>query len=64
MERAANISMASWADVRPTDRARVSVSLFAFVLIASACVSAALASWLPLQVSMATVFLFADRTIG
>src|SRR5260370_35376007 len=59
MERAANISMTAWADARPADRARVSVRLFAFVLIASACVSAALASWLPLQVSIATVFLFA-----
>jgi len=64
MERAANISMTGWTDARPTDRARVSVRLFAFVLIASACVSAALASWLPLQVSIATVFLFAGRTIG
>jgi hypothetical protein len=59
MERAANISMTAWTDARPTDRTRVSVKLFAFVLIASAGASAALASWLPLQVSIATVFLFA-----
>jgi hypothetical protein len=32
---------------------------FAALLIASACLSAALASWLPLQVSIVTVFLFA-----
>lgn len=37
----------------------VSVRVFAVILIASACVSAALASWLPLQMSIATVFLFA-----
>ena len=59
MERAANISMTAWTDARPTDRTRVSVKLFAFVLIASAGASAALANWLPLQVSIATVFLFA-----
>jgi hypothetical protein len=35
------------------------VRLFALILIASAGVSAALASWLPLQVSIVTVFLFA-----
>jgi len=59
MERAANISITAWSDARPSERARVSVRLFAAVLIASACVSAAVASWLPLQVSIATVFLFA-----
>jgi hypothetical protein len=59
MERAANISMTAWSGPQPTDSARVSVRPFAFVLIASACASAALASWLPLQVSIATVFLFA-----
>ena len=42
-----------------TDRARASARVFAFVIIASACASAALASVLPLQVSIATVFLFA-----
>jgi hypothetical protein len=59
MERAANISMTAWSGTRPTDRVRVSVGLFAVVLIASACLSAIFASWLPLQVSIATVFLFA-----
>jgi hypothetical protein len=59
MERAANISMTAWSGTRPTDRVRVSVGLFAVVLIASACLSAIFASWLPLQVSVATVFLFA-----
>jgi len=59
MERAANISLAAWPRARESDRARVSVRLFAVILVASAGVSAALASWLPLQVSILTVFLFA-----
>jgi hypothetical protein len=37
----------------------VSARFFAALLVASACLSAALASWLPLQVSIVTVFLFA-----
>jgi hypothetical protein len=41
------------------DRTRVTVRFFPIILIASACLSAALASWLPLQVSIVTVFLFA-----
>src|SRR5438105_9828637 len=58
MQRAANISLVGWrADVRV--RARWSTRTFALMLIASACMSAALASWLPLQMSIATVFLFA-----
>ena len=59
MERAVNISMTEWSRTQPTDSARVSVRLFAAVLAASACLSAILASWLPLQVSIATLFLFA-----
>lgn len=59
MERAANISMAAWSAARAPERTRVSVKVFATVLIASACLSAALASWLPLQLSIASVFLFA-----
>ena len=37
----------------------MSAKLFAVLLITCACLSAALASWLPLQVSIAAVFLFA-----
>src|SRR5712691_668762 len=59
MERTANIHLAAWPVVRPTERARVSARLFATLLVASAGLSAALASWLPLQVSIVTVFLFA-----
>jgi len=59
MERAENISTAAWPARRARGQMGVSVRVFAVILIASACVSAALASWLPLQMSIATVFLFA-----
>jgi hypothetical protein len=59
VERAADIPLPAWPATRPADRAHVSARLFAAVLIASACLSAALASWLPLQFSIVTVFLFA-----
>jgi hypothetical protein len=59
MERAENIQLSSWAESRPSDRAHVSARIFAAIIIVSACSSAALASWLPLQLSIATVFLFA-----
>lgn len=59
MERAANISVTAWSGARPTERARVSVKLFAAVIVLSMMVSAAVASWLPLQASIITVFLFA-----
>src|SRR6266704_358518 len=59
MERTANIPLAAWPFARPVDRTRVSARLFAALLVASACLSAALASWLPLLFSIATVFLFA-----
>jgi hypothetical protein len=59
MEQAANIPLGSWSRTQPSIRTRTGVRLFAVMLIASAGVSAALASWLPLQVSIVTVFLFA-----
>ena len=59
MERAANIQLTSWAKGRAGDRVRVSARIFAAIILVSACASAALASWLPLQMSIATVFLFA-----
>ena len=59
MERAANISLAAWSGARPTVRAGVSLKVFATTLVASAFLSATLASWLPLQVSIVTVFIFA-----
>lgn len=59
MERTANIPLAAWSVARPVARTRVNVSVFAALLIASSCLSAVMASWLPLQVSIVTVFLFA-----
>ena len=58
MQQAANISLVGWrADLR--EDARLSARTFALMLVAGACISAALASWLPLQASIITVFLFA-----
>lgn len=51
--------MVAWPASQPKDRARVSARFFALVLIASASLSAVFASWLPLQFSIVTVFLFA-----
>lgn len=59
MERAENISVGVWPQSRERLRIRVSATAFAAILIGSAVVSAALASWLPLQLSIASVFLFA-----
>ena len=58
MERTANISLLGW---RKEARGfpRLSARSFASLLIISACISAALASWLPLQTSIITVFVFA-----
>src|SRR6266851_4552452 len=58
MERAENISLVGWrTDVLA--RTNLSARSFALTLIASAGLSAVLASWLPLQASIITVFLFA-----
>jgi hypothetical protein len=59
VERAANIPLTTWPGVRPANRAGASAKVFAAMLVLSAGLSAALASWLPLQVSIVTVFLFA-----
>src|SRR5216684_2030410 len=59
MERIENIPIAGWPNARARDRARVPAKAFAAILIGSVCMSAALASWLPLQASIITVFLFA-----
>src|SRR5881394_3686705 len=59
MERAENISVASWVPRKTRARTGVSARAFAGLIVASAIASAALASWLPLQVSIVTVFLFA-----
>ena len=59
MERAENISPAAWPLRAASTRTRPRARVFAAIVIASACLSAAFASWLPLQVSIITVFLFA-----
>jgi hypothetical protein len=57
MERTANIEL-SWRARRSAVR-ELDVRVFAGILVACALLSAGLASWLPLQVSIVTVFLFA-----
>ena len=61
MERTANLDLAAWrAGAAPRANSRqLSVRVFAGILISCACLSALLASWLPLQFSVVTVFLFA-----
>src|SRR4029453_7487469 len=59
MERAENISPAAWLPWRAGDSSRVSAGAFAALLLAAACLSAGLASWLPLQVSIVSLFPFA-----
>jgi hypothetical protein len=61
VERTANVDLAVWR-ANTTSLAvnrQVSLRVFAGILIAWACVSALFASWLPLQFSIVTVFLFA-----
>ena len=59
MERAENISVAGWPRVASRGRRQMSARTFAAIVFASALFSAAFASWIPLQASILTVFLFA-----
>jgi len=61
VERTADIDLAAWraGATTPVIRRQLSLRLFAGILVACACLSALAASWLPLQVSVVTVFLFA-----
>jgi len=61
VERTANIDLAAWrSNPAPLAASRhLSIRVFVCVLISCACLSALLASWLPLQVSVVTVFVFA-----
>jgi hypothetical protein len=59
MQRAEQISVAAWAMRKTRGKARASARTFAAVVLAGGMISAALASWLPLQMSIVTVFLFA-----
>ena len=58
MERAAELEIAAWR-LRSGQHVQHSSRLFVGVLVSCALVSAAFATWLPLQVSIVTVFLFA-----
>ena len=58
MERAADIQLGAW-QLRQRPHVERRASIFAAFLVASALVSATFASWLPLQFSIVTVFLFA-----
>jgi hypothetical protein len=57
MERAINFDQVRWRAVR--DASARSGKLFVAVVLSSMCLCAALAGWLPLPVSIVTVFLFA-----
>jgi len=59
MERAANFGPRVWRVARAGGKPRANVKVFVTVVLASACLSALMASWLPLQFSVVTVFLFA-----
>jgi hypothetical protein len=61
VERIANIDLTAWhaGNAPVAARGQLSTRLFAGILIACACFSALSASWLPLQFSIVTVFLFA-----
>jgi hypothetical protein len=59
MQRAENISLGAWRETSACDKSRVSAHVFAVIVIMAACLSAGLASWLPLQLSIVSVFLFA-----
>jgi hypothetical protein len=59
LERTANIELVQWRTERARKGTRISPALFAIVVITCAGLSALLASWVPLQFSIVTVFLFA-----
>lgn len=53
------LASASWRAQKASTSGAFSVRVFAVTVVACACLSAVFASWLPLQVSVVTVFLFA-----
>src|SRR5436190_12862453 len=59
MERAENISMAGWSARSSRAGAPPSAVRFAAIIVTCTLLSAALASWVPLQLSIISVFLFA-----
>jgi len=59
MERSANMELTAWRMRRPAGHSATQTKLFVGTLLTCACLSALLASWVPLQFSIVTVFLFA-----
>jgi hypothetical protein len=59
MERVENISVAAWSGPKTRPQTRVSAGAFAAIIVCGTLLSATVASWLPLQISIVTVFLFA-----
>lgn len=59
MERTAELDAIAWRAARLSRTGQKRIRLFVGALVASACLSALLASWVPLQFSIVTVFLFA-----
>jgi hypothetical protein len=59
MERAVDLEPGVWRAARARSKPGAKATTFVTLVLASACLSALLASWLPLQFSVATVFLFA-----
>jgi hypothetical protein len=59
LERIAHIELRSWRGSSEGARQPLDARAFAAVLVGAACLAALTASWLPLPVSVITVFLFA-----
>jgi hypothetical protein len=59
MERAANMELGAWPLQRQQPRVERRAAMFVAFLLLSALASATFATWLPLQFSVVTVFLFA-----
>jgi len=59
MERSANLELTAWRTLRRAGYSGTQTKLFVAGLVTCVCLSALLASWVPLQFSIATVFLFA-----
>jgi hypothetical protein len=59
MERTANMELSAWRMRRRAGHSTTQTKLFVGALLTCTCISALLASWVPLQFSIATVFLFA-----
>jgi len=59
VQRLDQFQLVTWPAPRWRHRARISSASFASLLISAALVSAGLASWVPLQFSIVTLFLFA-----